>query len=138
MGRWPDLPCNPMEPSCGSRCEMTCNRERRASAPRRRPRARSCWAGRCISGRSCESKGIEPTNNDAERALRPAVIYLKTSGGTDSKSGSRFMERILSVVATCHQQEINVLEYLTRCNQAHLDGQPVPLLLPTSSTAQAV
>jgi transposase len=81
--------------------------------------------------------GIEPTNNDAERALRHGVIYRKLSGGTDSESGSRFVERILSVVATCRQQDINVLDYLTRCYQAHLDGQPAPSLLPASSVTQA-
>ncbi len=45
--------------------------------------------------------GIEPTNNHAERALRHGVIYRKLSGGTDSETGSRFVERMLSVVATC-------------------------------------
>ena len=34
-------------------------------------------------------EGIEPTNNPAERALRPAVIYRKLSFGTQSASGSR-------------------------------------------------
>src|SRR5512135_299866 len=82
-------------------------------------------------------EGVEPTNNDAERALRPGVIYRKLSGGTDSEAGSRFVERLLTVVAPCRQQDINVLEYLTRCYQAHLDGQPVPSLLPASPTAQA-
>jgi transposase len=56
-------------------------------------------------------EGVEPTNNDAERALRHGVIYRKLSGGTDSEAGSRFVERMLSVVATCRQQEINVLDY---------------------------
>src|SRR5512147_1713684 len=60
-------------------------------------------------------EGIEPTNNDAERALRHGVIYRKLSGGTDSESGSRFVERVLTLVATCRQQNINVLDYLTRC-----------------------
>src|SRR3954467_12099875 len=82
-------------------------------------------------------EGVEPTNNDAERALRHGVIYRKLSGGTDSESGSRFVERILSVVATCRQQEVNVLDYLTRCYQANLDGQAAPSLLPMTSTAQA-
>ena len=82
-------------------------------------------------------EGIEPTNNHAERALRHGVIYRKTSGGTESEAGSRFVERILSVVATCRQQDINVLDYLTRCYQAHLDGQPIPSLLPATSTTQA-
>jgi transposase len=81
--------------------------------------------------------GIEPTNNDAERALRHGVIYRKLSGGTDSEAGSRFVERMLSVVATCRQQDINVLDYLTRCYQAHQDGLPAPPLLPTSSANQA-
>ena len=82
-------------------------------------------------------EGVEPTNNDAERVLRHGVIYRKLSGGTDSESGSRFVERVLTVVATCRQQNINVLDYLTRCFQAHLNGQPVPSLLPDSTTAEA-
>src|SRR4051812_25705152 len=82
-------------------------------------------------------EGVEPTNNDAERALRHGVIYRKLSGGTESEAGSRFVERMLSVVATCRQQEVNVLDYLTRCYQARLDGQAAPSLLPTTSTAQA-
>jgi transposase len=81
-------------------------------------------------------EGVEPTNNDAERALRHGVIYRKLSGGTDSESGSRFVERMLSVVATCRHQEINVLDYLTGCFQAHLEGCPIPSLIPTSPTAQ--
>lgn len=82
-------------------------------------------------------EGVEPTNNDAERALRHGVIYRKLSGGTASEHGSRFVERMLTVVATCRQQEINVLDYLTRCYQAHLDGQPAPSLLPASTDSQA-
>jgi transposase len=81
--------------------------------------------------------GVEPTNNDAERALRHGVIYRKTSGGTESEAGSRFVERMLTVVATCRQQEVNVLDYLTRCYQAHQNGQAAPSLLPKTSTAQA-
>jgi transposase len=82
-------------------------------------------------------EGIEPTNNEAERSLRHAVLYRKTSGGTDSESGSRFVERILSVVTTCRQQNINVLEYLTRCFQARLDGKPAPSLIPVTHVDQA-
>ncbi len=81
-------------------------------------------------------EGIEPTNNHAERALRHGVIYRKLSGGTDSEHGSRFVERMLSVVATCRQQGMNVLDYLTRCYRAHLDGGPVPSLIPTTPAVQ--
>jgi transposase len=75
-------------------------------------------------------KGIEPTNNAAERALRFAVIWRRISGGTDSERGSRFVERTLSVVATCRQQGRHVLEYLTSCFEAAHRGQPIPSLLP--------
>src|SRR4051812_2387270 len=81
-------------------------------------------------------EGVEPTNNHAERALRHGVIYRKLSGGTDSCSGSRFVERILTVVATCRQQGINLLDYLTRCYRAHLDGRPAPSPLPSTPTPQ--
>jgi transposase len=68
---------------------------------------------------------------------RHGAIYRKTSGGTDRESGSRFVERILSVVATCRQQDINVLDYLTRCYQAHLDETPTPSLIPPPALTQA-
>jgi transposase len=78
-------------------------------------------------------EGIEPTNNAAERALRHAVQWRKTSYGTDSEAGSRFVENILTVVATCRQQCRNVLEYLTGCLQAHARGESRPSLLPAAN-----
>ena len=83
-------------------------------------------------------KGIEPTNNAAERALRFAVIWRRISGGTDSQRGSRFVERTLSVVASCRQQERNVLEYLRSFFDAAHRGQPIPSLLPTSQAKSNV
>jgi transposase len=76
--------------------------------------------------------GVEPTNNAAERALRHAVIWRRISGGTASESGSRFVERMLTVVATCRQQGRNVLEYLTSCFEADRRGQLIPSLLPVT------
>jgi transposase len=73
--------------------------------------------------------GVEPTNNAAERVLRPAVIWRKLSGGTQSRDGSRFVERILSVVTTCRQQHRNVFAFLTEAVQAAWAGQPTPLLV---------
>jgi len=78
-------------------------------------------------------EGVEPTNNLAERALRPAVIWRKGSFGTDSESGSRFVERILSAVATLKSQGRHVLEYLTAACQAVLLGQVPPSMLPMSA-----
>jgi transposase len=82
--------------------------------------------------------GVEPTNNAAERALRHAVIWRRISGGTDSEGGSRFVERMLSVVATCRQQRRSVLEYLTRCHRARLHGLEVPTLVDTNGSAAAL
>jgi transposase len=56
---------------------------------------------------------IEPTNNDAERPLRRAVLWRRKSFGTRSEKGSRFVERILTVVTTLRQQGRDVLDYLT-------------------------
>ncbi len=74
-------------------------------------------------------QGIEPTNDAAERAVRHAVLWRKSSGGTASEWGSRFVERVLSVTATCRQQGRNVLEFLTDCFRARSDGRPAPSLL---------
>src|SRR6266851_4505977 len=45
-------------------------------------------------------EGVEPTNDVSERALRPAVLWRNGSFGSDSEGGSRFAERLLTVVAT--------------------------------------
>lgn len=74
--------------------------------------------------------GVEPTNNAAERVLRPAVIWRKQCFGTQSADGSRFVERILSLVTTCRQQGRNVWELLTAAVRAAMIGQPSPTMLP--------
>ena len=63
--------------------------------------------------RFVQVEGIEPTNNRAERALRRAVMWRRKSFGTKSESGSRYVERILTVMMSLRQQGRDVLEYLT-------------------------
>jgi transposase len=75
-----------------------------------------------------ENQGIEPTNNAAERALRPAVIYRKLSFGTQSEAGSRFIERMLTVSETCRLQNRSVFKWLTAAVEASLQNQPAPTL----------
>ena len=83
--------------------------------------------------------GVEPTNNTAERALRPGVLWRKGSFGTQSEEGSRFVESMMTVVATLKQQQRNVLEYLTEACEAALRGEAAPSLLPVSGQrSQAV
>lgn len=75
-------------------------------------------------------EGVEPTNNVAERSIRHAVLYRKGCFGTQSEAGSRFVERILTVVATLRQQNRNVMEYLTEACTRALVGKKPPSLLP--------
>jgi transposase len=78
-------------------------------------------------------EGVEPTNNTAERAIRPGVLWRKGSFGTQSAEGSRFVESMLTVVTTLKQQQRNVLEYLTAACEAALWGEAAPSLLPASA-----
>jgi transposase len=74
--------------------------------------------------------GVEPTNNGAERALRPAVLWRKGSFGADSETGSRFAERLLTVVATGRQQGRPLLAFLVAASEAALHGTAAPSLRP--------
>ena len=76
--------------------------------------------------------GVEPTNNEAERALRHGVLWRHTSFGTHSAEGSRFVERLLTVRDTLRQQQRNVLDYLRMACQAAVSQQPAPSLLPST------
>jgi transposase len=72
--------------------------------------------------------GLEPTNNAAERALRPAVIKRKRSFGCHSEAGCRFVERLLSVTATLRLRQRPILDYLVEALAAHRHGLPAPAL----------
>jgi transposase len=77
--------------------------------------------------------GVQPTNNEAERAELPGVLLRKTSGGTDSRQGSRFVERVLSVVDTCRRQGKKVLDYLSACIETWRQQRDPPSLAPDTS-----
>jgi IS1 family transposase len=75
--------------------------------------------------------GVEPTNNNAERPLRRAVLWRKKSFGTQSEAGSRFVERILTMVTTLRHQGREVLDYLTdACSSVGQSGGKSVCLLP--------
>lgn len=73
-------------------------------------------------------KGVQPTNNHAERALRGAVIYRKLSLGTQSQHGERRIERLLSAHTTCRLQQRSLFDYLAELLTAHARGHPAPSL----------
>ena len=72
---------------------------------------------------------VEPTNNLAERALRPIVIARKLTQGTRGPNGQRQAERLWSVIETARQQNIPVFAFLARALDAHLRGAKAPVLL---------
>jgi transposase len=74
--------------------------------------------------------GVEPTNNHAERELRGFVMWRRKSFGTQSERGSRFAERIMTVVHSLRKQRRDVLAFVTDACQAALDNKPAPSLLP--------
>ena len=95
-------------------------------------------AGRCREILAVESalwtfayvEGVEPTNHAGERWIRHGVMWRKTSFGTDGPSGSRFVERILTIVTTRSMQGRNVLDYIAGACEAALQGHDAPSLLP--------
>jgi transposase len=81
-------------------------------------------------------EGVEPTNNFAERCIRHGVMYRKTSFGTQSAAGSRFVERMLTALTSLNLQHRNVLDFLTDALRAHRAGTAPPSLLPVAPVAQ--
>ena len=81
-----------------------------------------------------DKDGVEPTNNAAERALRCAVQWRKTSFGSRSARGETAMARLLTVTRTCRMQNRNSLDYLSAAVRAHRSMAPAPSLLANPST----
>jgi transposase len=75
-------------------------------------------------------EGVEPTNNAAERAVRPAVLMRKSSFGTRSEAGRGFVERMLTVVGSLKAQGREVMAYLEAAIRAAAVGGDAPSLVP--------
>jgi transposase len=63
-------------------------------------------------------EGVEPTTNAAERALRAALLWRKGCFGAHSAAGNLFVERILTLSATCQQQNRQLRTFLTEAVSA--------------------
>jgi len=74
-----------------------------------------------------EREGVEPTNNSAEQALRPVVLWRRGCFGAVSDWGNRFVERILSLSATCRQQHLDLLDTVERALTSWRAANPPPL-----------
>jgi transposase len=71
---------------------------------------------------------VDGTNNAAERALRPAVVMRKITGGSRSASGARAWSILASVMRTAEQQGKNVLETIKTLLRAEWAGNDITLL----------
>jgi transposase len=75
--------------------------------------------------------GIEPTNWQAEQAIRPAVVNRKVWGGNRTPAGAKAQSILMSVLETCRRQTHRILDYVSqslRCFGNLLT--PRPVLLP--------
>ena len=77
--------------------------------------------------------GVPATNNASERALRHAVHWRRTSYGTQTDTGNRVVERLLTLRETCRLQGHRLHEYLTAAITAELHGHPIPPILAAPS-----
>lgn len=76
--------------------------------------------------------GVEPTNNHAERALRPFVLWRKTSYGSQSERGCLFAQRIMTVAHTMRLQKRSVFAFLVDACHASIHDTSTPTLLPST------
>jgi transposase len=68
------------------------------------------------------------TNNEAERALRHAVIARRISYGTRTTEGSIAYSCLLSVIETCRLRQVNPWEYISSVIKLARKGLSPPLL----------
>jgi transposase len=68
----------------------------------------------------------EPTNNRAERDLRPAVIARKVSCGNKTEAGKRSFEVLRSVASSCWKRGHDVISYLAGLLPIGARADPVP------------
>lgn len=73
---------------------------------------------------------VEPTNNSAERALRPLVILKRIFQRLPSKRGKQFFERLFSIGATARIRGVPIFEWLIEAVKASCEKRPLPALEP--------
>lgn len=76
-----------------------------------------------------EYEGVEPTNNSAERAARPAVQWRKICFGNHSDDGELLTERLLTAERSSILQGRNPFHFLLESVVAYRNGLPGPALV---------
>ena len=72
-------------------------------------------------------KDLPGDNNPAERAIRPAVLLRKVSGGHRGATTATAAATVMSVLRTARQEGKNLIATLKYLVQRHLAGQPCDL-----------
>jgi transposase len=75
---------------------------------------------------------VDGTNNAAERALRPAVVMRKITGGSRSRSGARAWAILASIMRSAQQQNQNVMEFTKTLLRSAWSHKPLPVIVDTS------
>ena len=75
---------------------------------------------------------VEPDNNRAERATRPAVVTRKISGGNRSSKGTEALGIITSVIQTCKLQDRDFVEVGLDVIRRYHAGLPAGILTDTT------
>ena len=80
-----------------------------------------------------EKEGIEPTNNTAERAIRPAVLWKKRSFGVESELGAQYVESMLSICATSQRNGVNAIAFLKELIHSYRSNSYTPSIFYAST-----
>ena len=72
----------------------------------------------------------EPTNNDAERAIRPLVLKRKISGPSRSRRCELSIAHSFSVMESCRRQSRDFIEFTRRSIHAWIEKTAPPSLVP--------
>lgn len=91
-------------------------------------KCREIWKCRQRLWTFVDHDGVEPTNNQAERDVRQGVLWRKGSFGVQSQRGAKYVERVLSVGATCRRQGKSVIEFFRAACMAFHNQTPAPSL----------
>lgn len=78
---------------------------------------------------------IPLTNNSAERALRPYVIWRKLSFASQSYRGDQFRPLVLSVLETAKRLQISTAQLFREVCTLGVSGQPITTKLPLPNSA---
>jgi transposase len=91
-------------------------------------KCREIWKCRQWLWTFVDHDGVEPTNNLAERDVRQGVLWRKGSFGVQSERGAKYVERVLTIGATCRRQGKSVITFFTDACAAYHRNLPLPSL----------